>query len=276
MSKTPEYEEGYVNANGYRIHYLQWGKSGRQIVALHSMGMDAHAFDTLCTSLVGRYRVLSLDLLGHGDSDTPAGPTDMEQHADIMRKVAVDRGFSKSVLIGHSIGGWLSMIYSAKYPEEVEKVILVDIAPRPLGAEARPMPARPMAPPPPDFFKDEDEALKYLKTRYSGFTDEALKNRLMYAFRRDAEGRLRLKTDPSRSEHLRGGFTYDFWPFIEKMRAPTLIIRGSQSTTVSDEAVEKMKQMMKNLKVVTIQGATHMVPQDCPKEFESAVRQFME
>lgn len=273
MSKTMHPEEGFVTANGCKMHFLEWGRSGKSIVALHSMGMDAHGLDAFSESLAKEYRILAIDLLGHGDSDSPKGPTEMEEHADIIRKVALEKGHIKNILVGHSIGGWLSIIYAAKHPEEVEKLVLVDIAPRPPTAETtgRPTPPRPATP---DSFDNEDEALKYLKIRYTGFTQESLENRLKHAFKKDPAGRLRLKSDPQRAENLRGGFTYDFWPFIRKIQAPTLLIRGSKSQTVSDESVRLMKEILKDFEVVKI-DATHMVPQDQPKEFEKAVRDFL-
>jgi len=285
MSKV-SYNEGFVTAGGYKMHYLEWGKSGNQIVLLHSMGMDAHGFDAFSEPLSKDYRtlerdllgcrLLAIDLLGHGDSDTPKEPVGVEEHTEIVHGVALNRGFRKNILVGHSIGGMISMIYAAKYPNEVEKVILVDIAPR----DASATPERPTSPPPsaaqpPDSFAGEEEALKYLKGRYPKFDKTALQNRLKYAFRRDADGLLRLKANPAALTSLRGSLSVDLWPFVSKISAPTLLIIGSESQTVPKAAVEKMRGMLKEFKVVTINGATHMVPQDRPKEFEKAVKEFL-
>lgn len=276
MSEASSYREGFVTVDSYKMHYLEWGESGDQIVALHSMGMDAHGFDIFSESMSKDYQVLAIDLLGHGDSDTPPEAIGMEEHTDVIRGVALERGFRRNILLGHSIGGWISMIYAAKYPEEVEKVILVDIAPRDVSAAPRRPPTMRGPPTPmPESFENEEEALEYLKRRYSRFTEEALQNRLRYAFRRDPDGRLRLKSDPKLRERLRGSFSLDYWPFIRKISAPMLLIRGSESRTVSDAAVEKMREVLKEFKVVTIPGTTHMVPQDKPEEFENAVRAFL-
>lgn len=275
MSKGSSYKEGFVTVGGYKMHYLEWGESGDQIVALHSMGMDAHGLDIFSESLSNDYQILAIDLLGHGDSDTPPESLGMEEHTDVIRGLALERGFRRNILVGHSIGGWISMIYAAKYPEEVEKVILVDIAPRDVSATPTPRPRRRAPPPVPESFENEEEALEYLKRRYASFTEEALQNRLRYAFIRDPDGRLRLKSDPGLRARLRGSFSVDYWSFIRKISAPMLLIRGSESRTVSDAAVEKMQEILKDFEVATIQGATHMVPQDHPEEFESAVKAFL-
>jgi pimeloyl-ACP methyl ester carboxylesterase len=273
MSKV-SYKDGLVTVGGYKMHYLEWGKSGDQIVLLHSMGMDAHGFDAFSESLSKDYHILAIDLLGHGYSNSPKEPVGVEEHTEVIRGVALDRGFKKNILIGHSIGGMISMIYAAKYPKEVEKVVLVDIAPRDVSAA----PVRPTAPPvqPPDFFANEEEALKYLRQRYSRFDEAALQNRLKYAFRRDVDGRLRLKASPVASATLRGSLSVDLWPFVSKIAAPMLLLIGSESQTVSKATVEKMRGMLKDIKVLTIDGATHMVPQDRPKEFEKAVKEFLQ
>jgi len=272
MSKRSKYREGFVTVGGYRMHYLEWGESGDQVVVLHSMGIDAHGFDFFSEPMSRNYHLLAIDLLGHGDSDAPKGPVGVEEHTEIVRSVALEREFKKSVLIGHSIGGMISMIYAAKYPKEVEKVILVDIAPRDVSA-----PPRPSAPPmqPPESFPNEEEALKYLKGRYAKFGEEMLQNRLKYAFKQGADGRLRLKSGPESLAMLRSSISVDLWPFVSKMTAPTLLLVGSESQTVSRAAVEKMQGLLKKLEVVTIEGATHLVPQDKPKDFEKAVKKFL-
>ncbi len=273
MSEGSRYREGFVTVDGYRMHYLEWGESGPQIVALHSMGMDAHGLDLFSESMSRDYRILAIDLLAHGDSDTPRGPIGLEEHTEIVRGVALERGFRKITLVGHSIGGMISMVYAAKHPEEVEKVVLVDIAPFDISALPR---RRRMPPPPPESFESEEEALKYFRERYPRFTEEALQNRVKYALQRGPDGRLRLKSSPERTASLRGALAIDLWPFIEKIRAPTLLIRGSESQLVTDEAVKRMRELLKDFQVVIIEGATHMVPQDRPEEFERAVRNFLE
>ena len=112
------------------------------------MNMDAHAFDIFARSMAKDHRVLAITLLSHGDSNKPNKKISYDQHVDIIRKVVKEKGYSKPVILGHSIGGLLAMIYAAKYSNEVSGLILVDTTPR--DPEERR--SRPVRTPSPEFF----------------------------------------------------------------------------------------------------------------------------
>ncbi len=80
-----EPKEGFLKSGGYKVHYLLWGATGPKLVFIHSMGMDARGFDTTTRALSDRYQILALDILDHGDSDTPSEPVALPDHADLMR-----------------------------------------------------------------------------------------------------------------------------------------------------------------------------------------------
>ena len=255
-----------MKSGGYRIHYLLWGGSGPKLVFLHSMGMDARGFDTISGALAKEYQVLALDILDHGDSDTPEEPVGLRDHAEIMQDCYRQLGFYPNVLVGHSVGGMMGMVIAAEHPEDLKGLVLVDIAPFE-------MTGRPSRPPPPEHFADEEEARRYFRERYPGFTPEAVENRVRYALTRDEKGRLKLKPT---GDAIRQGLATDLWPYVERMMAPTLMILGSESTLVTEETVKRMKRTLPDLKAVTVRGATHMVPQDKPEEFEGHLRTFLE
>ncbi|MFQ6075447.1 MAG: alpha/beta fold hydrolase [Candidatus Bathyarchaeia archaeon] len=263
--------EGYVTSMGFRMHYLEWGERGREIVALHSMMMDAHGLDTFSQSMAKDSHVLAIDLLGHGDSAKPTERVSLEEHTEVVRGVVRDRGFERPVLVGHSIGGMISMVYAAKHPDEVSQMILVDIAPWDPTRERRRVSI-----PTPEFFESEDEALAYFRQRHPKFTADAYKNRLRHGLKRTEDGRLRLKTSMETIEMIRKtSLGIDLWPYVEGIETPTLLIRGTESEAVSPNSVERMRRTLRDFRVVDVAGATHMVPQDCPMEFEEAVRDFI-
>ena len=62
---------------------------------------------------------------------------------------------------------------------------------------------------------------------------------------------------------------------MERIKVPTLLVIGAESALVTPEKLARMRKDIPEFTSVTIQGATHMVPQDRPAEFEKAVRDFM-
>ena len=76
-------------------------------------------------------------------------------------------------------------------------------------------------------------------------------NRLRYAFRWKG-GRLRLKPT---GDVIRGGLAVDLWPYVEKMKAPTLLLIGEDSTLVATKARMRMEGILPDLQAVVVRGA---------------------
>ncbi len=262
---NPQPREGYLKSSGYKIHYLQWGGSGPKLVFIHSMGVDAHSLDMLSEALQGEYQILALDILDHGDSDTPKDVVSLEEHAEIMRDCYRQLGFEPNVLVGHSVGGMMGMILAAKHPDEFNGLALVDIAPFELTG-------RPTRPPPPNFFCDENEARDYFRQRYPGFTPEAVENRVKHALVKNEKGKLVLKPTGAA---IRSSLAVDLWPYVERIKTPTLMVLGGESTLVTEDTLKRMEKVVPKLNIVTVEEATHMVPQDKPEEFETQIRAFL-
>ena len=119
----------FAEVDGVRMHYLAKG-AGRPVVLLHgnpgfvqdfALG-PSNVFDMLAT----QYRVIAVDRPGHGYSGRPsnAGTTPIEQARllhDLLRQLGVER----PVLVGHSWGGGLALIYAERYPRDVAGLVLV-------------------------------------------------------------------------------------------------------------------------------------------------------
>jgi pimeloyl-ACP methyl ester carboxylesterase len=183
-----------------------------------------------------------------------------------MRDCYRQLGYAPNVLVGHSVGGMMGIILAADHPDEYQGLVMVDIAPR----EGERTHTRP---PPPDHFQNQDVARAYFRERYAGFTEEAVENRVKHGLKKDDEGRLTLKSNPTT---MRPSLAHDLWAYAERITTPTLIIRGGESTTVSPSVQKRMKEIVPGIEIVTVEGATHMVPQDKPEEFEAHLRSFLE
>lgn len=253
-----------LSSYGYDVHYVMWGSRGPKILLIHSMGMDGHSMDLLAENLQGTHQVLSLTILDHGDSDTPKRVIPLDEHAEIMRGCYKQLDFQPSVLVGHSIGGMMGMVLAAKHPEEFKGLVLIDIAPfDTIGRLARP--------PPPEHFKNESKAREYLKERYPGFTPQYVENRLKYGFT-EKDGVLRLKPT---GNVIRGGLAFDLWPYVERIKIPTMLLIGEDSTLVSPETKMRMEKTLPSIETAVFKGTGHMIPQDKPEEFERFVKKFL-
>jgi len=114
-----------VEVEGTRIHYLAWGRPDLPGVVLVHGGL-AHArwWEHIAPLLVG-YRVVALDLSGHGDS-AAREVHDMRQWGREIIGVVDDAGLSRPVVVGHSMGGTPAVAAAVDHPERVRGVITVD------------------------------------------------------------------------------------------------------------------------------------------------------
>src|SRR4030081_3707166 len=122
-----------IDANGLRLHFLEWGQStARPIILLHGGALTAHTWDVVCLGLLPEFRCISPDLRGHGDSDWAA---DGDYSTDAYRRdleALIDHlGIDRCVLIGNSLGGMTAMRYSAvrSAGQQPDALVLVDIGP---------------------------------------------------------------------------------------------------------------------------------------------------
>ena len=124
--QTPFFDER-VEVNGADIHYLAWGEPGRRgLVFVHGGAAHAHWWTHVAAWYARHYRVVAVDLSGHGDSDhRPA--YSLEQWADEVVAVAADAGIDGApVVIGHSMGGMVTIATAAIHGDDVAGVIVLD------------------------------------------------------------------------------------------------------------------------------------------------------
>lgn len=106
-----------------KLRYRQSGK-GRAVILLHGFLENLHIWDGLSADLSRRYRVISIDLPGHGKSDNFGYVHSMELMAEAVMAVLKKERLRKVVMIGHSMGGYVSLAFAEKYPDHLRGLCL--------------------------------------------------------------------------------------------------------------------------------------------------------
>jgi len=116
-----------IEVAGAKIHYLAWGERGRRgLVFVHGGGAHAHWWTHVAATFAQEFRVVALDLSGHGDSDH-RDAYELEQWTDEVLAVAADADIDGlPVVVGHSMGGFVTIATAALHPERVLGVIICD------------------------------------------------------------------------------------------------------------------------------------------------------
>src|SRR5215207_431877 len=116
----------FVNVNGIRLHYLDWGGTGPTLIFLTGMGASAYIFDKFAPRFTDKFHPLALTRRGHGDSDYPETGYDADTLVEDIRQFMDALHVEKAVLVGHSLAGVELTHFTATYPHRVEKLVYLD------------------------------------------------------------------------------------------------------------------------------------------------------
>lgn len=103
------------------------GNGKPTLVLIHGLGQDRGIWDRLATRLEGRYKLLLVDLPGHGQSASIPGVS-VDAVADALDRTLKERKVKQALLVGHSYGGLVALEEAAKHPERALGVVSIDIA----------------------------------------------------------------------------------------------------------------------------------------------------
>lgn len=107
------------------VYYSDEGK-GNTVVLLHGFLEDHSMWMRMSSLLSKRYRVLTIDLLGHGKSECYGYIHSMEDQADMLFALLSDLRLRKVSIIGHSMGGYIALAFAELYPDHVRSLILLN------------------------------------------------------------------------------------------------------------------------------------------------------
>lgn len=275
-----------VTANGLKLHYLDWGTVGRPVMLLlHGLRGHAHSWDDVAAAMCQDYHVLALDQRGRGESDwakdgdysTDAYVADLAGFCEAVG--AHDRAPLQDpfILVGHSMGGRNSIAFTARYPEKVQKLIIVDVGPvlDRRGSERISREIREV----PEEFDSFEAVVAYMSKQNRYASDAVLRRRLQYATKKLPNGKIGWRYDQAIREQRRQGTTppaTDLWPAVRSITCPTLIVRGKDSDILSPEVAKQMLEAIPNAQLVEVPRAGHMVFEDNPEDFIAAVGHYLQ
>ena len=265
----------FVEANGIKLHYLDYGTAGkRPMLCLHGGAAHAHWYDYVAPGFTPDHHVLSLDLRGHGDSAWA------EQHTYGFHTFAADlNAFVEKldlrdfVLVGHSMGGMVSLLYAATYPGRVGRLVVVDsimLMPMERIPRMRQFAGKPAR----GYATQADLVARYrLEAAEKQLTaPDVVRRMALNSGRQDTDGQWRHKADRrvyANFQRIEGV------PLWEKIKIPALAVRSEDSFRFKPEALEEIRALAPQVQSSEVPASDHHVMLDNPRGFVDAVRKFL-
>ena len=214
------------------INYIDYGEGENTIVLLHGWGQNIAMMQPIGDELKKNNRIIIVDLPGFGQSEEPKTIWTMYDYVECIHTLLDELKVENPILIGHSFGGKISLIYASEY--KVKKLIL-------FGSP----------------FKKEIKKLS-IKTKVLKSLKKVplLKNLEGYAKKHIGSRDYKNASETMRKilvEHVNLDITEE----VKKISCPTLLVWGTNDTEVPLERAYELERLIKDAGVVEYEGCTH-------------------
>lgn len=262
--------------DGLRLHIRETGEaSAPPVVVLHGIMGHSREWDTMLESVRHLARLVVVDQRGHGQSDWASDysiPALSGDIAAVIRRL----GLEAPIVVGHSLGGMVGMDLAAEHPELVGGLVLIDITPDAITPEAATGLAAFVGGLADSAYSSIEEAMRPWLAGNPLARLDLLRNYVEHGVRRRDDGRLVWCFDGTglaRFPHQVSPAA--LWEAVERITAPTLLIRGEHSPFVSEAAGRLLVSRTGSGRLVVIEGGGHDLGVERPEAVGDAVAGFL-
>lgn len=245
---------------GQKIRFVVAGQ-GPAVILLHGLGANKETWMANIDALSTKHHVYALDQLGFGHSEKPLLDYSIATWVDFLHAFMKSQGISHATLVGNSLGGWIALDFTLRYPEMVDKLILVDS-----GGLAFKLPTAILNPSSLAGWRTLLQSAFYDKSRINDqfvvtvFTQH-LHDNDGYTIQRTLAGLEQALPEDNR---------------LKDVHTPTLIIWGREDELIGIELAEKFRAGIAGSKLVVLEHCGHVPELEKPAEFNGAVLDFLE
>lgn len=250
--------ERTVEIDGLTLFYEVTG-SGDPLILMHGWGCDHTTVASIAAAASATHTVYSLDLPGFGRSDEPRDVWGVDEYTDFVEKFARRLGIERPVLVGHSYGGRISILYASR--NEVSKVILVDAA----GVRPR----RPLS------YYIKVYSFKLSRKMWQlllGRDKAAARIERMRASKGSADY---AAASPMMRRVLSKSVNQDLRNVMPLIKAPTLLVWGENDTATPMRDAHIMDRLIPDTGLVSFPGCGHYSFLDNPVQFAAVIKSFL-
>lgn len=266
--------ENFIQYRGARIFFTdrpvkeESSRKGRCIVLLHGFIESMEIWERFAETLSRKYRIVCIDLPGHGKSENIGYVHTMELMADCVKEVLRNLQISKCVMIGHSMGGYVALAFAEKHEENLRGFAL-------FHSHA--------APDPEEKKKDRDKAIQVVKRNPVVLINELVPN--LFA----PENRKKFSAEIEKIKKIADSMTrrgiinclegmkdrIDRQEILKNTRVPVLFILGEKDPLMNYEMLKPQALLSEQVQLLSLENAGHMGFIEAEEECCQAIRKFI-
>jgi pimeloyl-ACP methyl ester carboxylesterase len=276
----------FFESQGLRLHYVDWGNANAPPILLVHGGRDhCRSWDVIARSLQPDFHVLAPDLRGHGDSEwTKGGSYSLTEYVYDLSRLVRHMAAQRVVIVGHSMGGMVGLIYAGTFPEQVSALVVLDgvtVLPNAKSGPAHERIAKwvgqldSLEEREPRRYRTIDEAAAQMRAHNKRLPPELALHLAAFGVRQNADDTYSWKFDPyqrARAPHRLS--PEDHVSLWARIACPVLLLHAGESFLQSSETAG-LANYFKRARTETMSGAGHWLHHDKPEEVLRAIRAFL-
>jgi pimeloyl-ACP methyl ester carboxylesterase len=263
----------------HQLRYYEWGAADnpRILICVHGLTRNGRDFDELASALCNEYRVLCPDVPGRGKSEWLAHKEDYAYPvycADMAALIA--RSGAETVdWVGTSMGGLIGMLLAAQPNAPIRKLVMNDVGPFIPKASLERLATYVGKPVSYESLESLEHYIRTISASFGPLTDAQWRHLTETTARKTDDGRWGTNYDPAIALPFAASIAdVVLWPFWDKIRCPTLVIRGKDSDLLLADTAHEMTTRGPKAKLVGFTGMGH-APMLMERSQIAAVRAFL-
>jgi len=256
----------FTTGNGITIHYAFEGpREEIPLVFINALGTDLRIWDEVAQHFMNRYPVVQYDKRGHGLSDSPPAPYSIHDFSTDLLRLLEHLDLLKVILLGISVGGMIALDFAASWPELVHSMVLCDTAPI-IGTA--------------DLWNDRIDKLR--ENGMQSMAEAILARWFAPSFKERSPAayqgyynmltRMPVEGYTGTCEAIRDA---DLTEATRTIRAPTLILCGTEDVSTPPDLVRGLVELMPNAEFHEIPGAGHSTCIEQPDAVARQIERFL-
>ncbi|MEI5906705.1 alpha/beta hydrolase [Bacillus spongiae] len=276
-------KEHMIDSNGVKIKVYEYSQTGEPLLLLHYMGGSSAIWRSIIPSFIEKYRVIAIDLRGHGKSDQPATGYQLDTFVQDVRVVLDALEIEKVNIVGSSLGCYIGTRFASMYPERALSLVnsegaLVDKSER-ANLEPKEEYLNKYFSAPEQEFESRETLIQHMKENWlpwnkeremvmKDFEPRKLKNgRVTFISKRDTLRQIAEDLYDKKIEHL-----------YENIHCSVLFLPAEKEGELNEKLafIKNVERKLNNSKTVVIPETSHAMMFDHSKELINEIKNFFD